>query len=54
MTQTANIHNLDLVRVAAERLASRHVSLPGIAELPLAERFQRCPWGLYHIEVIQT
>ncbi|WP_247661217.1 molybdopterin-dependent oxidoreductase [Ideonella alba] len=28
--------------------------LPGIAELPLAERFQRCPWGLYHIEVIQT
>lgn len=28
--------------------------LPGIQELPLAERFQRCPWGLYHIEVIQT
>lgn len=33
MTQTANIHNLDLVRIAAERLISRHAALPGIAEL---------------------
>lgn len=31
MTQTANIHNLDLVRVAAERLVGRNTALPGIA-----------------------
>jgi len=31
MSQTANIHNLELVRVAAERLASRNAQLPGIA-----------------------
>jgi hypothetical protein len=31
MTQVANINNLDLVRIAAERLASRNTALPGIA-----------------------
>lgn len=31
MSQTANIHNLDLVRVAAERLVGRNARLPGIA-----------------------
>lgn len=33
MTQTAQIHNLELVRTAAERLVSRHAALPGIAAL---------------------
>lgn len=33
MTQTANIHNLDLVRTAAERLTGRTQGLPGIAVL---------------------
>jgi DNA transposition AAA+ family ATPase len=33
MTQTAQIHNLELVRIAAERLASRNAALPGIAVL---------------------
>lgn len=31
MTQTAQIHNLELARTAAERLVSRHAALPGIA-----------------------
>lgn len=31
MTQTAQIHNLELVRTAAERLISRNAALPGIA-----------------------
>lgn len=26
--------------------------LPGMLDRPLAERFARCPWGLYHIEVM--
>lgn len=25
---------------------------PDMAERPLSERFARCPWGLYHIEVL--
>lgn len=33
MTQTAQIHNLELARTAAERLVSRHAALPGIAVL---------------------
>lgn len=31
MTQTAQIHNLDLVRVAVEKLANRKAGLPGLA-----------------------
>ena len=31
MSNTAQIHNLDLVRTAAERLVGRHAALPGIA-----------------------
>jgi hypothetical protein len=26
--------------------------VPGMMDLPLAERFTRCPWGLYHIDVL--
>ena len=26
--------------------------VPGMLDKPLAERFARCPWGLYHIEVM--
>lgn len=33
MTQTASIHNLELVRIAAERLTYRSQGLPGIAVL---------------------
>lgn len=33
MTQIAQIHNLDLVRTAAERLSSRTAGLPGMAAL---------------------
>lgn len=33
MTQTAQIHNLELVRTAVERLTSRNASLPGLAAL---------------------
>jgi hypothetical protein len=33
MTQTAQIHNLSLVRAAAERLIGRNAALPGIAVL---------------------
>lgn len=33
MTQTAQIHNLELVRIATERLTSRTNGLPGIAAL---------------------
>ena len=31
--------------------ADRH---PEMSTKPLPERFQRCPWGLYHIEVVQA
>lgn len=31
MTQTASIHNLELVRIAVERLVNRNAALPGIA-----------------------
>lgn len=33
MTHTAQIHNLDLVRVALEKLGNRHAGLPGLAVL---------------------
>jgi len=33
MSQVAQIHNLDLVRTAVERLKSRHAGLPGFAAL---------------------
>lgn len=33
MTQTAQIHNLDLVRVAVDRLARRNAGIPGFAVL---------------------
>jgi DNA transposition AAA+ family ATPase len=31
MNETANIHNLDLVRIAVDRLTNRNAALPGIA-----------------------
>jgi hypothetical protein len=26
--------------------------VPGLAALPLAQRFQQCPWALYHVDVL--